>query len=329
MFKYQSLFRRQASGEAPKIISLSVVAVIAIMLLTMAAMFMFSVPMFFMEDAPWLILYIFVLFFLLLLFSLFVLYPLSMGIIRFFTQAYNDREYGLGEIFFVFRQGRYGKAIKLTLLVILLYIVVSVVIGILSQLIFMVVNLPFSALIGAIGDGSGNVEQSLSAAGGQLGLFIVMLIVNFLVMVLVYVPYILIAIYMFLIYLAFIDQPHIPTLNKFKIAWDVMFRAKESVVKLFFSNIFLIIGIIALYFILALIGALVAIFIDSPTLFVVLMIISFIIFILAYIYVIYLWVGSVVAYYFSGRQTLDERARELGVPFEDEAGTQTPEQNEY
>ena len=54
----------------------------------------------------------------------FVIYPMSIGVIKYFTSAYRER-YGFGDLFFVFKERRYGKAIKLTILVIIGYTIIS------------------------------------------------------------------------------------------------------------------------------------------------------------------------------------------------------------
>src|SRR5690625_6564137 len=75
-------------------------------------------------------------------------------------------------------------------------------------------------------------------------------------------------IYMFLVYLVFVDQPHIPTFDKFSIAFKVMFQAGQSLVRLFFSNVLLLAGVTILYFVLMLVVGLLIGFLaaamDSP-----------------------------------------------------------------
>lgn len=317
MFQYQSLFRNNASGQAGKIIGLTILAVILIIISFFAVFLISMLPIFALGDSVWTILYVFLIFFLIFLFSVFVIYPLSIGIIKFFTSAYLKESYGFGDLFFVFKGRRYGKAIKLTILVLIGYIIISLGLSLLMQLVFTVVNLPFSALLGGLSYENG-VEASAAAITGQIGLFILMAVINLILVLLMYIPYVLLMIYMFLVYLAFIDQPHIPTMDKFSIAFKVMFQAGQSLMKLFFSNVLLLAGVTILYFVLliggALVGALLMDVTGNGIILALVMITAAVILLVVYIYVMYLMLGSIVAFYYNGRDILDERAKEA-VPY--------------
>ncbi|WP_052254820.1 hypothetical protein [Salinicoccus sp. YB14-2] len=322
MFQYQSLFRKNASNQAGKIIGLTILAGIFITISFFAVFIVTMLPAFAFGDSAWLILYVFFIFFLLFLFSVFIIYPLSIGVIKFFTSAYTGDSYGFGDLFFVFREQRYGKAIKLTILILIGYIIISLGLSMLMQLVFTVVNLPFSALIGGLSY-ENSIETSAAMITGQVGVFILMLVVNLLLLLLMYIPYVLLMIYMFLVYLVFVDQPRIPTMDKFSIAFKVMFQAGQSLLKLFFSNVLLLAGVTIMYFVLIIAGALLIAFLlsafDSVFLIVLAVVIPTLIFLILYIYVMYLMVGSIVAYYYNGRKVLDAEAADRAEHGADES----------
>lgn len=311
MFQYQSLFRQNASNQAGKIIGLTILAALFMMISFFIIFSLAMLPTFAFGDSGWVILYVLFIFFLLFLFSVFIIYPLSIGVIKFFTSAYTGERYGFGDLFFVFKERRYGKAIKLTILIIVGYTIISLGLSLLMQLAFTVVNLPFSALLGGLSY-ENNIETSAAMITGQIGVFILMLVVNLLMVLVMYIPYVLLMIYMFLVYLVFVDQPHIPTFDKFSIAFKVMFQAGQSLMRLFFSNVLLLAGVTILYFILMLVVGLLIGFLaaamDSPFLIVIILVVTGVLFLIFYIYVMYLMVGSIVAFYYKGRNVLDEQA---------------------
>lgn len=311
MFQYQSLFRKNASGQAGKIIGLTILAGIFITISFFIVFVISLLPAFAFGDSAWVLLYLFFIFFLLFLFSVFVIYPLSIGIIKFFTAAYTRESYGFGDLFFVFRGRRYGKAVKLTILVFIGYIIISLGISLLMQLLFTVVNLPFSALLGGLSYENG-IESSAAMITGQIGVFILMAVINLILILLMYIPYVLLMIYMFLIYLVYVDQPHIPTVDKFSIAFKVMFQAGQSLMKLFFSNVLLLAGVTILYFVFLIVGGILVGFLisamDNGLMTGLIVAITALLFLIIYIYVMYLMVGSIVAFYYKGRDVLDRQA---------------------
>ena len=90
------------------------------------------------------------------------------------------------------------------------------------QLAFTAVNLPFSALMGGLSY-ENSIEASAAMITGQIGIFILMLVVNLLLLLVMYIL-MLLMITCFWSTL-FVDQPHIPTFDKFSIAFKVMFQA--------------------------------------------------------------------------------------------------------
>jgi hypothetical protein len=307
MFRYQSMFRQNASGKALKVIGFSIISGIFMMVPMMVLMGIFSLPLFSFNDSPWMILYFLLGVFLFFILSIFVFYPMTIGIIRYFTNAYNDTDFGLGELFFVFKGGRYGKAVKATVLVVIFYFLFSLIIGIVANILYLFVNAPFSALA-FFSPTADSIEQGVAVASGQIGMFILMLVLNLILTLLLYIPYILAALYIGLVYLSFVDQPLIPTMDKFKIAWDVMFKSGESIWRLFFSNVFLAIGVSILYFVIVIVGVILGVVMDSPGALITIFILGTIVFLLSYIYIAYIMIGSVVAYYYTARGVLDERA---------------------
>lgn len=311
MFQYQSLFRKNASGQAGKIIGLTILAAIFMMISFFIIFTLAMLPTIAMGESVWVLFYLLFIFFLLFLFSIFVIYPMSIGVIKYFTSAYTGERYGFGDLFFVFKERRYGKAIKLTILVIIGYTIISLGLSLLMQLAFTAVNLPFSALMGGLSY-ENSIEASAAMITGQIGIFILMLVVNLLLLLVMYIPYVLLMIYMFLVYLVFVDQPHIPTFDKFSIAFKVMFQAGQSLVRLFFSNVLLLAGVTILYFVLMLVVGLLIGFLaaamDSPFLIVLILAVMGVLSLIFYIYVMYLMVGSIVAFYYKGRNVLDEQA---------------------
>src|SRR5690625_1220312 len=99
MFQYQSLFRRNAEGQAGKIIGLTILAGIMMTVSFFIVFLIAMLPLFAIGESTWAILYAFMVFFLSFLFGVFVIYPLSIGIIKFFTSAYQGQSYGFSDLF--------------------------------------------------------------------------------------------------------------------------------------------------------------------------------------------------------------------------------------
>lgn len=316
MFKYQSMFRSQASGQAFKIIFLCILSGIFMTVAAGIIFGIFGLPVFGFYDSFWVVLYILFGMFLFFILSILVLYPMSIGMFRFFTSAYKKEPFGFGELFFAFKNGRYGKAVKLVVIVVVFYFVFSMIIGFIGNMLYMLVNAPLSA-VGLFINPNGSFDADWSSITAQAGIVIVVLLLNFLVSIIMFIPYLLVSLYIGLIYLAFVDEPLIPTLDKFKVAWDVMFKSGESIWRLFISNVLFIAGIGILYFVIILGALLIGLVADSPGMFVFFGILGSILLLILYIYVGYIIVGSVVAFYFMGRETLDVRAQEEGLVQED------------
>ena len=302
MFDYQAAYKRNGEGAHMKTFWLTVLAFImmyaaaGLFILVMAAPFSFI-------DSGVVVLWVFAVGFLFLLAGVFLFYPFGVGIIRYYACTYLGRDFGFKEAFKVFTKGRYSKVIKLGLLVLVAYFVISFLLGLLMQIILMAINTPLITLAETLEQGSG-------LSGTQVGLVIGVVLLNFLVVMLSYIPYILIAIYMFLVYMAYVDQPLIPTTDKFKVAWDVMFRSGERIWKLLFSNFLLWLIPLAIYLIFIMAAIMLGIFVNEFA-FPILMVTGALLMVAVYAVVMYFMVGSITAYYFKGRDTLDREYRRV------------------
>lgn len=306
MFEYQSAYKQNASGLHGKTFWFTVLTFILIYAAFLAVAIVLMIPAAFF-DSGWVVLWVFPMFLIIMLFSIFVVYPVGIGVLRFFASAYRQKDYNYKEVFVAFKKGNYSKIIKLSLIVLLTYIIFSFVYGFLIQFLFMAINMPLIALGESMAGGGG-------ISGGQIGLIIGLVLLNLLVIVISYIPYILIGIYMFLIFMVYIDQPVIPTLDKLKIAWDVMFRAGGGLIRLIISNFLLLLIPSVLYIVL--IGAAVGISLMAGSseslgiLLIILTVVAFLLTIAAFCYVMYYMTGSLTAYYFKCRDELDRRYSE-------------------
>lgn len=307
MFEYHSAYKQNASGFHGKTFWLTILTFILIYVAFFAVAVLLVLPAVFFDSA-WMLLWIFPMFFVIMLISIFVIYPLSIGVLRFFASAYRQKDYSFKEVFFTFRKGNYSKVIKLSLIILLTYFVFSFVYGFLVQFLLMAINTP---LIG-IGESMSGGASGIS--GGEIALIIILVLLNVLIVILSYIPYILIGIYMFLVFMVYIDQPRIPTLDKLKIAWDVMFRAGGGLIRLMISNFLLLLVPTVLYVVLIAvivgIGILAGQSQSLGVIMIILVAVSFLLTIAAFCYVMYYMTGSLTAYYFKCRDELDSRHNE-------------------
>ncbi|MBY8909381.1 hypothetical protein K6L05_06190 [Salinicoccus roseus] len=298
MFDYQAAYKRNGTGSHMKTFWLTVLAIILMYAAGLLFLLVMLLPASFI-DSGIIILWIFAVGFLFLLAGIFLLYPFSVGVLHYYACTYLGREFGFREAFKVFTNGRYNKVIKLGLLVLVAYVVVSFAFGLIMQFILTAVNMPLIMLAETWAQGS-------VPSGGQVGVIIGVVLLNFLVVMISYIPYMLIAIYVILAYMVYIDQPFIPTTDKFKIAWDVMFHSGERIWKLIFSNFLLLLMPLAVHLVFIVPAILLGIFVDGLA-FPILMVAGVLIAVVAYAAAIYFMVGSITAYYFKGRSTLDQK----------------------
>src|SRR5699024_1533886 len=111
MFEYQSAYKRNASGLHGKTFWSTVLTFILIYVaLIVVALLLISLAAFF--DSAWVLLWIFPMIFVILLISVFVIYPVGIGVLRFFASAYRQKEYKFKDVFITFQKGNYSKVIK-------------------------------------------------------------------------------------------------------------------------------------------------------------------------------------------------------------------------
>src|SRR5699024_12076718 len=93
--------------------------------------------------------------------------------------------------------------------------------------------------------------------------------------------------------MVYIDEPHIPTVDKLKVAWDIVFRSEASMIKLFFSNLLLYILVFAVMFVIMIgLGLISAFVTNSPAVILTLFIISGLLALIVTVWISYLIVGS-------------------------------------
>lgn len=308
MFQYISLYRKNASGQHGKVIGFTILQFILAVFLPSAVIFgaMMLPLLLTMTDisdqaigistAIWMLFMIIVY----ILVMIFVIYPILIGILRYFASAYKGRDFSFGEAYKVFKKGNYSKLVKIALLVIVLNFVLSLIIGFIINILMTVVMIPLMPV------GLMMEDPNAAMTGASVALIITAFVLMFIVMIIAYIPYIILYIYFAVVFMVYIDEPMIPTVDKLKVAWDVTFKSEASMLKLFFSNLIMYILMTAAIFIIFIgVGLIGAFLIDAPAMIGVLAIIGMVISIIIMMYIVYLSVGSIVAYYFVGRDSLD------------------------
>lgn len=308
MFEYFSLYRRNGAGQHGKVIGFTILQFILCVVLPMIVIFgaMLLPLLLTMTDvndgtigvtmAIWMLL-IMIVFILLMLF---VIYPILVGVLRYFASAYKGKDFTFGEAYKVFKNGNYSKLIKIALLVLVLNFVLSMIIGFIVNLLMTIVLIPLMPL------GMMIEEPNAAMTGGAVALIILAVVLMFIVMIVAYIPYIILYIYFAVVFMVYIDEPKIPTMDKLKVAWNVTFSSDASMVKLFFSNLLMYILMTAVMFVAMIAIVIASVFlIDSPAIIAVIAILATLIATVVSIYISYLVIGSIVAYYFVGRESLN------------------------
>lgn len=307
MFEYQSAYKRNASGFHGKTFWYTVMTFILIFVAFFAAMLVMMLPVTFFDSA-WGLLWILPMMFIIMLVAIFIMYPISIGILRFFASAYRQKNYKFKDVFITFRKGNYSKVIKLSLLMLVMYFIFSLIYGFAIQFLLMAINTPLVVIAESMSQGVSGVS------GGEIALMVTLILLNILIAIISYIPYILIGIYMFLVFMAYIDQPLIPTFDKLKIGWNVMFSAGGSLIRLIMSNFLLLLLPTVLYVVM--VGVIVALAILIPDeqslgyLMIISIPIAIIIIMAVFCYAMYYMTGSLTAYYFKCRDELDRRYSE-------------------
>lgn len=311
MFQYISLYRKNGAGQHGKVIGFTILQMILCVILPSVVIFGAALLPLLLTmtdisgDAVGVTMGIWMLVMMLVfvLVMLFVIYPIFVGILRYFASAYKGRDFSFGEAYKVFKGGNYSKLIKIALLVFVLYFVISFVIGVVVNILMTIAVFPFIPL--------GLIMEDPNAAmtGVSVALIITAVVLMLIVTIIAYIPYIILYIYFAIVFMVYIDEPQIPTVDKLKVAWNVAFRSEASMVKLFFSNLLLyILMTVVMIVLFAGVGILGFFMADSPGLIISLGIIVFILALVISIYISYLIIGSIVAYYFVGRDSLDRMA---------------------
>lgn len=311
MFEYISLYRKNGAGQHGKVIGFTILQFILCVFLPMAIIFgaMLLPLLLTMTDvsgetvsitmAIWML----VIMIVFILLMIFVIYPIFVGILRYFASAYKGKDFTFGEAYKVFKNGNYSKLIKIALLVLVLYFVLSMIIGFIVNLLMTIVFIPLLPL------GMMMEDPNAAMTGGAIALIALAVVLMFIVTIVAYIPYIILYIYFAVVFMVYIDEPKIPTVDKLKVAWNVAFSSDASMVKLFFSNLLLYILMTAVMFLAMIAIILASVFLmDSPAMIFVIAILITLIATIVSIYISYLIVGSIVAYYFVGRESLDHKA---------------------
>ena len=311
MFEYLRLYKERAAGQHGRVIGFSILQIILCMIIPSLVIFalMFLPLLLTFTDASEatvgvsMIIWSLVAMLLYIGLMIFVIYPIMAGILRYFAFAYNGETVSFNQAYDVFKNGNYSKLIKLTLLSILFYFVISLVIGFIVNILVTIIILPIAPL-GMLIENPDSAMQGVSIV-----MMIFLIILAIIISILAYIPYIILFIYLSLVFMVYIDEPRIPTMDKFKIAWNIAFKSRASMVKLFFSNLLYYIGMIILIFVIIIGFSLLAAFAvggEQPFIMFILMFLMFIILIALSVWIYYRIVGSIVAYYFVGRASLDE-----------------------
>ena len=308
MFQYVSLYRRNAAGQHGKVIGFTILQFILCVILPMGIIFgaMLLPLLLTMTDisgqavGATTVIWILVLMLVYFLVMLFVIYPVMVGILRYFASAYKGIDFSFGEAYKVFKNGNYSKLIKIALLVFALNFVLSLIIGFIVNLLMTIVFIPLMPL------GMLMEDPNAAMTGTSIALIAAAVVLFLVVMIVSYIPYIILYIYSAVVFMVYIDEPKIPTVDKLKVAWNVVFSSEASMVKLFFSHLVLYI-LMTVIIIAVMIGmaAASAFLVNSPAVLTVVIITGVLISTAVSIWIIYLIMGSIVAYYFTGRESLD------------------------
>ncbi|CAD2080105.1 hypothetical protein GCM10007275_17930 [Jeotgalicoccus coquinae] len=310
MFQYVSLYRQNAAGQHGKVIGFTILQFILCVFLPMAVIFgaMMLPLLLTLGDASGETVGVtmgitaFILIIVFFLVMIFIIYPIMVGMLRYFASAYKGVDFTFGDAYKVFKNGNYSKLIKIALLIFVINMALSMVIGFMVNLLMTVVLIPLMPL------GLLLEDPNAAMTGTSIALIATAVVLFFVVVIVSYIPYIILYIYSAVVFMVYIDQPKIPTVDKLKIGWDVLFKSDASMVKLFFSNLILYILLTVVMFGIMIVAVILSMFLGDiqaliPVIFIVAMIIS----VIASIWITYLIIGSIVAYYFVGRDSLDNK----------------------
>lgn len=237
-------------------------------------------------------------FLLTIILYIFVLVPLSYGLLKF----YKDTDLGINprfnDLFMFLKKGRYVKTLKLTVMIGLICIAMSIAVSIVVS----IVQLIFYAIFGT--SMALMLESGFSENTGVMSVsYVVIMLFMILILFALYIPLYYLIIFIANTILVHIDQRSLPTLTKFSIGWNITSKGPHNAWKLLFSNIIYVVVSAIIIGILAGIFAMILSFMPTALqiIFGILGFILYIIFLIAMNYFIY---GSIMNFYHKNKNAL-------------------------
>lgn len=229
---------------------------------------------------------------------IFVLIPLSYGLLKFYKDTDSGINPRFNDLFMFLKKGRYVKTLKLTVMIGLICIAMSIAVSIVSsivQLIFYAISGTSMALM---------LESGFSESTGVMSVsYVVLMLFMILILFALYIPLYYLSIFITNTILVHIDQRSLPTLTKFSIGWNITSKGPHNAWKLLFSNIIYVVVLAIIIGILAGIFAMILSFMPTPLkiIFGILGFILYFIFLIAMNYFIY---GSIMNFYHKNKNAL-------------------------
>ncbi|QJF25939.1 hypothetical protein [Mammaliicoccus vitulinus] len=310
MFQFQLDYFRNGQGFHLKTILLSIIASVIMFLLMLipgisiliGVISLISSRDFFGEPSgagiAIFMLSILIGFLLTIILYIFVLVPLSYGLLKF----YKDTDLGINprfnDLFMFLKKGRYVKTLKLTVIIGLICIAMSIAVSIVVS----IVQLIFYAIFGT--SMALMLESGFSENTGVMSVsYVVIMLFMILILFALYIPLYYLIIFIANTILVHIDQRSLPTLTKFSIGWNITSKGPHNAWKLLFSNIIYVVVSAIIIGILAGIFAMILSFMPTALqiIFGILGFILYIIFLIAMNYFIY---GSIMNFYHKNKNAL-------------------------
>ncbi|PTI90913.1 hypothetical protein BU075_10605 [Mammaliicoccus vitulinus] len=310
MFQFQLDYFRNGQGFHLKTILLSIIASVIMFLLMLipgisiliGVISLISSRDFFGEPSgagiAIFMLSILIGFLLTIILYIFVLVPLSYGLLKF----YKDTDLGINprfnDLFMFLKKGRYVKTLKLTVIIGLICIAMSIAVSIVVS----IVQLIFYAIFGT--SMALMLESGFSENTGVMSVsYVVIMLFMILILFALYIPLYYLIIFIANTILVHIDQRSLPTLTKFSIGWNITSKGPHNAWKLLFSNIIYVVVLAIIIGILAGIFAMILSFMPTALqiIFGILGFILYIIFLIAMNYFIY---GSIMNFYHKNKNAL-------------------------
>ncbi|PNZ36348.1 hypothetical protein [Mammaliicoccus vitulinus] len=237
-------------------------------------------------------------FLLTILLYIFVLIPLSYGMLKF----YKDTDLGINprfnDLFMFLKKGNYVKTLKLTVIIGLICIAMSIAISIIVSIVQLIFYVIFGTSMALM------LESGFSENTGVMSVsYVVLMLFMILILFALYIPLYYLSIFITNTILVHIDQRSLPTLTKFSIGWNITSKGPHNAWKLLFSNIIYIVVSAIIIGILTGIFAMILSFMPTALqiIFGILGFILYIIFLIAMNYFIY---GSIMNFYHKNKNAL-------------------------